>query len=84
MANPLTNRDRASWAHKALKKHVETTGSQDEDFVTQFGDLLSDLMHLARFEGLDFQYEVDRARGHFEAEVVEEPDTSRKEWDPRG
>ncbi len=51
MANPLTNRARASWAHKALMKHVETTGDQDEDFVTQFGDLLSDLMHLARFEG---------------------------------
>ncbi len=80
-----TNRDRAGWAHEGLQTYGNLTGVISEDLETQMSDLVGDLMHLARLEGVDFEDVLRRGRGHFHTEVAEEPDgpRGRKDWDPR-
>ncbi len=89
---PPTNRDRASWAHEGLQTYATRTGVISEDLETQMSDLLGDMMHLARFEGVDFDEVIRRGGGHFRVEVREDPDIfpgggrsfrGRKDWDPR-
>ncbi len=77
-----TNRARASWGYDAVRTHVDTSRSRSEPFDIEISDLLSDLMHLARSEKLDFGQMLERAQMHFNTEVAEEP-SGRKDWDPR-
>ncbi len=85
--HPLTNRDRAAWAHEAVQRFAEITGldADNIDFNTKAGDLLSSLMHLTRIEGHDFDEILERARSYFQWELEHEGESggSRKEWDPR-
>jgi hypothetical protein len=64
------NHDRAVWAGIALGHFQNKTGTDDEDSLS---DLLCDLMHLcdrrAKAAGFDFDRELDRARGHYQAET---------------
>ena len=85
MARETTNRDRAGWAHEGLQAYATRTGVISEDLETQMRDLLGDLMHLARFEGVDFDDVIRRGQANFDVEIVEGPEGSpgRKKWDPR-
>jgi hypothetical protein len=65
----LTNRMRAAWAEAALSVFIQHTGCDREDAL---GDLLCDLMHWSEQNDFDFDLALDRAQGHFEAEIVEE------------
>jgi hypothetical protein len=47
---------------------IADTGTAEEDALC---DLLCDLMHLADFEGWDFDNERHRALTHYEAEQAE-------------
>lgn len=67
-----TNRDRAAWAQAALDAFKAQTGMQDESNDIVLSDLLDDLMHLAQMEGINFTACVERAVGHFVAEVLDE------------
>jgi hypothetical protein len=64
------NHDRAVWAGIALGHFQDQTGTDDEDSLS---DLLCNLMHLcdrrAKAAGFDFDRELDRARGHYQAET---------------
>ena len=86
MPRETTNRDRAGWAQEGLQTYATRTGVISEDLETQMSDLLGDLMHLARFEGVDFDDVIRRGQDHFHVEIAEDPDgsPSRKDWDPRG
>jgi hypothetical protein len=63
-----TNLDRADWADKAIRAFRAETGSDHEDSL---GDLLTDLMHWADTRNFDFAAALDRARGHYAAEIAE-------------
>jgi hypothetical protein len=64
----VTNERRALWAHAAIHVFTELTGCDREDAL---GDLLCDLMHWAGQNNFDFPAALDRARGHYEAELAE-------------
>lgn len=66
-----TNRDRADWAAEALRQFQDTTGTDYEDALP---DLLCDLMHWSDRENNNFQASLDRARQHYEAELLEAAD----------
>lgn len=59
----------AEYAYRTLLVYQQYTGSDKEEALS---DLLADLMHLADEEGYDFDYELERARGHYEAEIGDE------------
>ena len=60
------NDTRAHWADAALLMFQDWTGSDAEDAVS---DLLADLMHWCDRHGVDFDTELRRAQGHYEAET---------------
>jgi hypothetical protein len=68
-AAPVTNRTRAAWAEACVRVFIQHTGCDREDSL---GDLLCDLMHWSEQHDFDFDLALDRGRGHFEAELVEE------------
>lgn len=59
---------RAVWASRSIKLFMEMTGTDLEDAVA---DLLCDLMHYCnlRKDDVDFDAELDRARGHYKEEL---------------
>jgi hypothetical protein len=61
------NDDRASWAAVALRQFQCATGADYEDAL---GDLLCDLMHWSDRNNFDFELALERARGHYEAEIA--------------
>jgi hypothetical protein len=66
----IANEDRARWATKALQAFAQETGtSMGSD---AFSDLLCDLGHYARNNGIDFREEVERAAATCATEVEEE------------
>jgi hypothetical protein len=65
----VTNADRAKWAEAALTVFMQHTGCDRGDAL---GDLLSDLMHWAVRNECDLSAALERALGHFEAELIEE------------
>jgi len=69
-----TNDQRASWAMTAVDAFSEKTGLDraGENLDTKIGDLLANLMHLCKFNEIDFDGVLDTGRMHFEAEVAEE------------
>ncbi len=81
----ITNSDRAARAHEALKRYDTVYGDDDPDAgpLYRLSDLLADLMHLARLEGVDFDGTLNTAVKNFREEVEDDPDFHRKDWDPR-
>lgn len=71
----FTNKDRAEAAEIAAKRFAEITGlrwDKAEGRECAIGDLVGDLMHLARREGFDPQERVDNGIMHFTEEEVEQ------------
>jgi hypothetical protein len=63
------NEKRADWADKAINTFIEATGTDPEDAVS---DLLCDIMHWCDlYNEYDFDAELDRARGHYDCEILE-------------
>ena len=82
MADP-TNVERAGRAYKMLRHYQDRLRTDQEDDVkTIMEDVLSDMMHLARFEKLDWNGMNKLARSFFEDEV--EKEYSPRAWSPRG
>lgn len=74
--NP-TNSERASWARQALATFARLTGQDrsgdlQHDLPSVVGDLLADLMHFCRRQGVDFDACLDTARSHHSVEVLED------------
>jgi hypothetical protein len=61
-----TNQERADKAKAAVKAYVALGGSGEID--ADLRDLICDLLHLARFHGLDPRAEVEGAIGMWSAE----------------
>jgi len=61
------NGNRAEWAAVALRQFRRKTGCDYEDSL---GDLLGDLMHWRHRANVDFEAELDRARGYHEEETA--------------
>jgi Tfp pilus assembly protein PilO len=62
----------ARFAETALKAHAKETGNLSEPMETRIMDLLTDLMHLAKKRGLDFDSVAQQARVHVTAEEAGE------------
>jgi hypothetical protein len=69
-----SNNDRALTALRSLKVFAIGQGGQDsidqEDADTIISDFVADLMHLCRFNHIDFDDVCRRARNNHDAEVV--------------
>lgn len=64
------NADRAEWARAALSTFIAEHGPSDEE--TALGDLMCNLLHLARQLGLQPRRVVDNAHGLFRDEERDE------------
>lgn len=67
-----TNQQRAEMAYRALNKFSVLTGVEGEEDETQISDLLSDLMHYADEQGVDFDDCIEVAKRHYDNEVKQE------------
>jgi predicted subunit of tRNA(5-methylaminomethyl-2-thiouridylate) methyltransferase len=69
----ITNEDRASNALTALVEYAEAKGVilHEEGIETVMTDLVADMMHLAKREGIDFADCATVAVGHYQAELDE-------------
>ena len=63
------NDSRAAWAGQAIRQFAITTGTDEEDALS---DLLADLMHWCDRRQVPFDRELARARDHYEAETLGE------------
>lgn len=60
----ITNDERCDWAMALFNTSPYDEDTEDSSLV----DILTDLMHLCKREGWDFDEKVRTARMHFEAE----------------
>jgi hypothetical protein len=69
------NDERADWAGEALAAFARVTrmDSAGEDAATILSDLLGDLLHWCDRHDLDFEEQLERARGHYAAETGAAP-----------
>jgi len=72
-----TNANRADWAAAAVHTFADATnqrekGQYTDDLHSIVSDLLADLMHYCRREGVDFDETLETARAHFNFEREEE------------
>ncbi len=79
MTTEPTNIDRAAWAKEALAVFTARTFSGDhpdtmdrDDLESAIGDLITDLLHLARLSGFDPDRIFPRALDQFTLEQREE------------
>lgn len=79
MTTEPTNANRAEWAKQALAVFTATTYAGDHpdtmdrsDLETAVYDLIADLLHYAKRQGFDVLEILNRAHGHYEAELGEE------------
>lgn len=78
-----TNQERAERAVKALRFYQEKARTDiSDDLYEIMADLMTDMMHLARFEGIGFDKAVKAAKSYFKAEVEE--GEGPRSWSPRG
>ncbi|MCG0066018.1 hypothetical protein L0F81_22420 [Streptomyces tricolor] len=80
------NRAQAALAAHALQAFAQQTGQQlmgngtlhmpEATFLEVGGDLLADLLHLGRLNGVDPDVLINRGRAHYDAEAPTEDD----EW----
>ena len=73
-----TNIERAKDAKRALEAHARQTVvvvENDPDFNDiareHMSDLLTDLLHLMHYAGLDLDHEIEAARDNFDEEIEE-------------
>lgn len=70
-----SNKDRRTKAQAALETYADhsyNAGMDGEEPATILGDLLCDLRHWARAQGVSFAKMVKRSKGTFEEELAEE------------
>lgn len=67
MTTQHTNETRATIAAGLIDIYKERTGADQYDALA---DLLSDVMHWADTQGLDFDDELRRARNNYESEAT--------------
>lgn len=69
------NNLRAAWALLGLTAFAERTFGrpENEPFETLIPDLIADLLHLCDAVHLDVEEALEKGRGHYEAEVNNEP-----------
>lgn len=80
MFREYTNDDRAARAQEAVETYKRATGTDDEDAIS---DLLCGLMHLCNGRGDDFNAELNRGAGHYQAEIeIEAKQDAGEECDP--
>jgi hypothetical protein len=75
MTKPITNAERAMWAETGLREYATGKEGGEEcydDAELVLSDFLTDLMHYAQRQGIDFMRCIDRAKSHYEQEVSEE------------
>ena len=70
MMREPTNFDRAVWAEEVLRVFMQRTGVDRQDASA---DLIANVCHWLRREGMDPYREVERALNHFDIEEQEEP-----------
>ncbi len=81
-----TNVDRAARASAAVECYVSLPGIEpveDAGIDTTLQDLLTDIMHLANQELVNWREVFRMAEDNYEAEKNEASPESRKDWDPR-
>jgi len=79
-----SNVERAGRAAKVLGFYQDKVMKEEpDDIATSLSDTIADMMHLARFENIDWEDIMRRANNHFTAEVSEEGEDPRA-WSPRG
>ena len=79
MTKPITNAQRAIWAEIGLLEYaIGKEGGEEfyDDAELVLSDFLTDLMHYAQRQGIDFTRCVDRAKSHHEEEVSEAEDAA--------
>jgi hypothetical protein len=65
-----TNDSRASWAAAVIDFYGALIRTpEDEPATTHVHDLLCDLMHFSRANGIDFENTLNSARGTYESEL---------------
>ncbi len=75
MTKPITNAERAMWAETGLLEYaIGKEGGEEfyDDAELVLSDFLTDAMHYAQRQGIDFTRCLDRAKSHHEEEVSEE------------
>src|SRR5258706_116142 len=63
------NDKRAAWGERAIVEFQKATGTDREDALS---DLLADLFHWCDRNGFDFEHELERARGHYDEETLDD------------
>jgi len=63
------NDKRAAWGGRAIAAFEKATGVDREDALS---DLLADLFHWCDRNGVDFEHELARARGHYDEETLDD------------
>lgn len=64
----MDNKQRADVAKFIITEHARRCSNLNDDDKAQLGDLLTNLMHFAKKEELDFEKVLSVARMHFENE----------------
>ena len=75
MTKPISNADRAMWAETGLLEYaISKEGGEEfyDDAELVLSDFLTDLMHYAQRQGIDFVRCIDRATSHHDEEVSQE------------
>ena len=70
MSKEWNNDDRCGVALAALATAARHTGNGCEDYQTQCGDLIANLMHLATREGFSLPDAIITGTGHYMNEVL--------------
>lgn len=63
------NRDRAAVAERVLEWYRKEKDDREEHDEADFRDLLSDMMHWAKREGINFEEELSIAKMNYNAEL---------------
>jgi hypothetical protein len=68
------NLERAEWAEEAMQRFRALTGQDPEADGREeiLSDLLADMLHLARFHGIDPYAVIERGERHYSYELDEE------------
>lgn len=87
MSDEMTNEMRAERAGRSVQAYIAYDGAAygHEEPATHLQDMLCDLQHWAAANDVDFDEAVQRATGHYEAEVAEEDDCGHGDysnWEP--
>lgn len=67
-----TNKHRSHVAKKTLEFYAAAVRSKEDRDSVVLPDLLADILHHCHRNEIDFDFALDKARGHFKHEIQEE------------